>query len=136
MGSAPLEYRLLDHFQKPDEATTAVIIHIVDQLLGFVLLSNQEGKPKVVVDNNAIAMRTPASKMFTAAGYVPHSKALYLYSPYLYSPTTFPIIISLQKTLEEMTQQEIAEIASREYLGSVNPQLLVALQGYALEDAE
>lgn len=131
MGSAQLDYRLLDRFQKPDKATEAVIILTVENLLAFASLFNQEAKPEVVVDNNAIALRTPASKMITAAAYVPHSKALYLYSP-----TTVSMVVPLPKTLEEMTRPEITEIASKDYIGAINAELLVVLREYVLERAK
>ncbi len=128
MEKQSLEYRLLHPTQPVDPKTKAVITYSVDMLIAFMNTLGEEGKPKrIVVDNNAISMTTPNSKMITAAGYVPKGNALYLYSP-----TTVSIRVPLSKPLEEMTQQELLQIVD-EPIGYINSQLIVVLRDYVIE---
>lgn len=127
MGKESLDYRLLSSNIQPDDLTFAVIIHSAEVLVTLMSELGQKGEPKIVVDNNTISMRTPTSKMVTAAGYVPGGNALYLYSP-----TAPSIRIPLPKPLEEMTQEELLQITDKP-VGYINSQLIKVLRDYAIE---
>jgi len=128
MGSQSLEYRLLHPTQQTDAKTRAVIIYSVDQLMAFMDILGEQDKPKrIAVDNNAVSMTRPNSNMVTVVGYVPRGDALYLYSP-----TSISIKVPLQKPLEEMTQEELLQIAD-EPIVTINSQLIAVLRDYAIE---
>ena len=127
MGNQPLEYRLLHPMQPLDPKTEAVIIYSVERLVVVMSALRQQGKPKIVVDNNVVSRIRPGSDIITVAGYVPKGNALYLYSP-----TAPSIKAPLSKPLEEMTQQELLQITSKP-IGYINSQLIMTLRDYAIE---
>ena len=141
MEEQSLEYRLLDPMGAVDDRTKVSILYQVQAFVEHMNFKVHRDDPKrIVVDNNAISMMMPTSKMITVAGYVHGGNALYLYS---HTPMPSLITFPLQKPLEQMTRKELEALVMQEqptiqksYDTSFNPQLLIRLHDYTLDTLE
>ncbi len=135
-------YKLLLPAQQQGIRTQASILYIVQTVSGIVQAFGAPGKPKVVVDNNAVTLYKPGSNIVLAAGIIPHDPQIFLYAPKGTLATSQgraiedAMPISLPKGLEQMTKSELFKLATGERRAAMNPELLVMLQEYVLANPQ